>query len=214
VSKRNTAKKVKKATLENEKLFRLIAENSLDYIFQTSKDAVTIYCSPAIKRILGYRPAEIEGNDFTGIISPDHLLKAQDLFKKVIKEGKLRNAEVNLLHKNGSTVTTKISLVPIAENKKVTGVFGIAREITVHRDVKKATQREKNKLDDILKVIEDEVWIIDREYVIQYGNAALEKNHGPAEGRKCYEYFYDLKKACPWCANEKVFAGKTIRREW
>jgi len=103
---------------------------------------------------------------------------------------------------------------PLTNPDGTVSMLHILHDITERKQTEEALQREKNKLAGILEAIEDKVCIIDKQYVIQYGNAALEKDHGPAEGRKCYEYFHDLKKVCPWCGNENVFEGKTIRREW
>ncbi|HJO92619.1 MAG TPA: PAS domain-containing protein, partial [Victivallales bacterium] len=33
-------------------------------------------------------------------------------------------------------------------------------------------------------------------------------------GKKCYKYFHDREDVCPWCQNNIVFKGKTVRWEW
>ncbi|MBI5237992.1 MAG: hypothetical protein HY887_06175, partial [Deltaproteobacteria bacterium] len=45
-------------------------------------------------------------------------------------------------------------------------------------------------------------------------NPVVERDFGPYEGAKCYEYLHDRKEVCPWCPNQEVFAGKTKRWEW
>ncbi len=45
-------------------------------------------------------------------------------------------------------------------------------------------------------------------------NPVLVKDFGYYEGRKCYEYFHDRDEVCPWCKNQDVWAGKTVRWEW
>ncbi|MHC4584473.1 MAG: GAF domain-containing sensor histidine kinase, partial [Planctomycetota bacterium] len=37
---------------------------------------------------------------------------------------------------------------------------------------------------------------------------------GQPEEKKCYTYFHNRKEVCPWCKNEDVYTGKTIRWEW
>ena len=73
---------------------------------------------------------------------------------------------------------------------------------------------KNEKLINVFEAMEDRVSIISKQHVIQYANAALEKDFGPATGRKCYEYFRNRKTACPECKDRGVWAGKTVHNEW
>ncbi len=83
------------------------------------------------------------------------------------------------------------------------------------KKVQKTPLDSKNeKLVNVLEAMEDRVSIISKQHVIQYANTALEKDFGPATGRKCYEYFRNRKTACPQCKDKDVWAGKTVHNEW
>ncbi|MGB2807213.1 MAG: PAS domain S-box protein [Sedimentisphaerales bacterium] len=73
---------------------------------------------------------------------------------------------------------------------------------------------ERNKLWSVFEAMEDGVYIVNQQHDIQYVNPVIKKDFGPWQGCKCYQYFHDRKKPCPWCKNEQVFAGKTVRWEW
>ena len=62
--------------------------------------------------------------------------------------------------------------------------------------------------------MEDGVYIVDKNYNIEYINPSLTKEFGHFEGMKCFKYFHDLNEICPWCKNKEVFQGKTVRWEW
>jgi len=85
---------------------------------------------------------------------------------------------------------------------------------TERKRAEEALRREKDNVISILDAMEDGVYIVNQRYDIEYVNPALKKEFGPFEGRKCYEYFHDRKEVCPWCKNQDVFAGKTVRWEW
>ncbi len=72
--------------------------------------------------------------------------------------------------------------------------------------------------DDIFKRIfhpmTDGVYIVNKEFDIQYVNPSLIKDFGVYEGKKCYKYFNDRENICPWCKNVEVFNGETIYWEW
>lgn len=72
----------------------------------------------------------------------------------------------------------------------------------------------EEKLINILDVMEDGVYIVNKEYDIEYVNPTLKKGFRLIQGRKCYEYFNDRKDACPWCPKPEVFDGKTVHWEW
>jgi PAS domain S-box-containing protein len=57
--------------IENERKYRLLAENATDIISMQNRDTVYTYVSPAIQRILGYEPEEVIGKTPFTILHPD-----------------------------------------------------------------------------------------------------------------------------------------------
>ncbi len=66
----------------------------------------------------------------------------------------------------------------------------------------------------ILEAITDGIYIVNRNCGIEYVNPVIEREFGKVEGRKCYAYFHDRTEPCPWCKNETVFNGGSVRWEW
>ncbi len=77
-----------------------------------------------------------------------------------------------------------------------------------------ALRIESENIISIMRSMEDWIYIVNEEYDIEYINPAIKNEFGPVEGRKCYEYFRDLKEPCAGCRNQDVFSGKTVRWEW
>jgi PAS domain S-box-containing protein len=73
---------------------------------------------------------------------------------------------------------------------------------------------ERNKLKTTLDSMEDGVYIVSKDYDIEYVNPSIEKQFGPWKGRKCHDYFHSKQTPCPWCKNAEVFAGKSVRWEF
>ncbi|MBI5598597.1 MAG: HAMP domain-containing protein [Deltaproteobacteria bacterium] len=82
------------------------------------------------------------------------------------------------------------------------------------RERTKELECEKDRLTSAFNAMEDGVYIVGRTYDVEYVNPALEREFGPYRDRKCYEYFHNRSEPCPWCPNQKVFAGETVRWEW
>jgi len=87
-------------------------------------------------------------------------------------------------------------------------------EIVERKQAEDALKLERNNLRNIFEAIEDGIYIVNQQHDIQYVNPVLVKDFGYYEGRKCYEYFHDRDEVCPWCKNQDVLAGKTVRWEW
>ncbi len=78
-----------------------------------------------------------------------------------------------------------------------------------------ALRLESENIINILKSMEDWIYIVNEECDIEYINPALKNEFGPVQGRKCYEYFDNRKDVCPWCNEQDVFSGKkTVHWEW
>ncbi|NQT55476.1 MAG: sigma 54-interacting transcriptional regulator [Desulfobacteraceae bacterium] len=77
-----------------------------------------------------------------------------------------------------------------------------------------ALRLESENIINIMRSMQDWVYIANDQYEIEYINPALRREFGPVEGKKCYEYFRYRKEICPWCRNQDVFIGKTVRWEW
>jgi len=82
------------------------------------------------------------------------------------------------------------------------------------RESEGRVRAERGKLVQAFDAMVDGVYIVDQGHNIQYVNPVLVRDFGAYEGRKCYEYFHDRHEQCPWCKNEDVWAGRTVRWEW
>ncbi|NOH02173.1 MAG: PAS domain S-box protein [Chloroflexi bacterium] len=90
----------------------------------------------------------------------------------------------------------------------------LSNEITEHKRTEQALELERAKLRNIMDTMPDGIYIVNRQHDIEYVNPVIEREFGLVEGRKCYSYFHERAEACPWCKNEEVFSGKSIRWEW
>jgi PAS domain S-box-containing protein len=63
---------------------------------------------------------------------------------------------------------------------------------------------ESEKLVAILDSIEDGVFVIDRNYTIEFMNTAMVKIFGEGVGEKCHEVIFHQNDICTWCKVEEV----------
>jgi len=70
--------------------------------------------------------------------------------------------------------------------------------------------QERNNLLNVLMSMTDGVCIVNQHNFLTFVNPALEKEFGPWQGRKCFEYFHGSNNQCPWCKREEVVSNKNL----
>ncbi|MEK7306271.1 MAG: diguanylate cyclase, partial [Nitrospirota bacterium] len=119
---------------------------------------------------------------------------------------------------NGEPIGIKVlfskqSITP-EEDAMLEGLAGITSHVIQTMRAEGALKVERDKLINILESMGDGVYISNQTCDVEYINPVIEREFGPINGRKCYEYFHDRDEVCPWCKSKEVFAGKTVRWEW
>ena len=75
-------------------------------------------------------------------------------------------------------------------------------------------QLEYERVLSILNAIPNGVYIVGKQYDIEYINPTIKEQFGPINGRKCYEYFHDRTEVCPWCKHSEIYEGKSVKWNW
>lgn len=91
---------------------------------------------------------------------------------------------------------------------------GLENEIKERKQIENTLRLERDNFVNILNSMEDDIYIVDEQYNIEYSNTALRKHFGETQGKKCFEYINGRKEICPWCRIHEVAEGKTVRWEW
>jgi PAS domain S-box-containing protein len=87
----------------------------------------------------------------------------------------------------------------------VTGMIGLALNITERKQMEQALQAEKNKLSSIIDAMEDGLTIRDRDYNLTYQSKTSIETSGEHLGEKCYRALEGQERVCDDCPVEKAF---------
>ena len=120
------------------------------------------------------------------------------------------------LRRQALTATLVLGLLVLGAALFVWGLGGRRRseELLRASHMQAELRAEQEKMLAAFKSIDDGIYIINRQYRLEYINPAMEIRFGPIDGRTCYQYFNGLDHACPWCRQEAVLADGTARWEW
>lgn len=75
-------------------------------------------------------------------------------------------------------------------------------------------EAENRYLETILDSMEDGIYIVGRDYRIEFMNSALRNMRGNGEGRLCYEFFGHHRSKCEHCQHQIGSFGPELRHEW
>ena len=93
-------------------------------------------------------------------------------------------------------------------------VVQLEREVealTLQTDVCK---ENRAKLEAIIKAFEGFIYVCSRDHCIEFMNDRLIERTGSYPlGEKCYKALHELDSVCPWCIDDRVYLGETVRWE-
>ena len=105
----------------SEERHRLIADNAIDNLWTMSLDGTFNYLSPSVEKLLGYTPAELVRQSLERLLAPDSLPRALDYLQGLSACLQVRlplepfRGELELRHKDGSSVWTEITASPLLD---------------------------------------------------------------------------------------------------
>lgn len=126
-------KEIKSALLESEKRYRELFEESKDTVFIIDSSGRLVDINPSGSELLGYTKGELLALD---LVHDLHITrKARSEFRhKLIPEGYVKDAELELRRKDGGTVVVHVSASLMHDARgKLTGYRGIAHDVTERR---------------------------------------------------------------------------------
>ena len=83
-----------------------------------------------------------------------------------------------------------------------------------HTNKEKSTIQLNAQLSAIIKAFDGLIYVCSQDYRIEFMNERLVERTGyDATGELCYNVLHDRDSICPWCVNDRIFEGETVRWE-
>lgn len=128
--------------LESQNAYKDMVETINDVIFEVSMDATIKFVSPAIERMLGYKPEELIGQNFFRYMFPED---RESLMEALTHLGKKDYSylEYRYMNKEGMPYWVRSSTRPLYENGQILGGRGVIIDIN-EKKLKDAALNELN----------------------------------------------------------------------
>jgi PAS domain S-box-containing protein len=201
---------------KSEERFRGYFESALVGLAITSLEKSWIYTNDCVCEMLGYSREELKELSWAELTYPDDLAAEVAQFEQLLA-GELSSYTMDkrFIRKEGTIVYVFLSVTArYQKNGAIAHIVSTLQDITKRKQAEESVQKERDKSLSILNAIPSGVFMVNKQYGIEYINQIIEQEFGSVNGRKCYSYFHNRTEVCPWCKNEKVFAGESVRWEW
>ncbi len=193
----------------------------LDNIIESSADAIAVVDMDGIVRdwnksaevIMGYSAEEVIGTSNRKFFAKPE--EADRIMEIVLRDGELKNYRVIVLRKDGKAVHISMSAALLKDRNGVPiGTVRVSRDITKEVELEEKIKEERDNLNLILNSMPDGVYIVSKDYKVEFMNKILIDEFGNQVGNICYKAFHNREEPCPLCKNERVMNGETVRWEW
>ena len=162
----------------SEGQFKVLVENSLDWIAICNPDNTFRYLSPSTKLLLGYEPEELEGVSVPEIIHPDDLERAASAYAEdtntpgpVIREFRYR-------HKDGFYRYFEGSANILVDDPSVRGVVVHSRDVTERKRLEEALAESEDWFRSVVENTMDLIGVVEADTTVQYISPSIEKIQG------------------------------------
>lgn len=118
--------------IESQNAYKDMVETINDVIFEVTMDATIKFVSPAIERMLGYKPEELIGQNFFRYMYPDDRESLLEALKQLGKKD-YSYLEYRYINKSGSPYWVRSSTRALYENGIVVGGRGVIIDINEKR---------------------------------------------------------------------------------
>jgi PAS domain S-box-containing protein len=146
--------------------FRQMVEAAGDVIYTTDTRGCFTYVNPRVEKLLGYRPEQVIGKQFTDLIAPRCEAEVKAFYTEQYQQ---RTAETSLefpvLTAAGKEIWIEQIVVLLEEGDAITGFQATVRDITRRKQAEHTLQENERRYRALLDQTNDAVLILDLEGV-------------------------------------------------
>ncbi|WP_228282428.1 PAS domain S-box protein [Rubrobacter tropicus] len=182
------------ALRKSEERFRSLVQNTSDIIIVLDEDGTVVYESPAIERVLGYKPEERIGSNAFELIHPDDRDRVAGVFSAYQDHpGPFPPVEYRVMDKSGEWRTLEAVGENLLDDPVIQGIVVNSRDVTERRRTEEALKQSEELLRTVVTNAPVALFSLDVEGVFTFsagrGLKTLGLEPGELAGRSAYEVY-------------------------
>ncbi len=169
--------------------------------------------NPAAERMFGYSEEEMTGRSGLCIVPDGGRGQVGDVWAELLKhKGGSRSTNRNIT-RNGEVLFCEWFNTPIVnEAGEIIAVFSLAQNITDRKRAEERLQIERDKLRSVINGIGDAMYIVNRDYIVDFQNNLAKEQFGDLVGRRCYRALFNRETPCDFCLMHETIRENRVRQ--
>ena len=199
---------------ETEERYRLLVEQCPEAVVIHDGDTILSANAAAARLFKAQSPEDLVGEPADKLIHPSQRDIARERSYTVRGDGTLVPPREGLFVRlDGTAFSALVVSLPFKYQGK-DAVLSICHDNTPRKEAEEALREREARLAAMMSAFDGCIYVCSREYRVEFMNDRLIERTGyDGTGKKCYEVLHDRDAVCPWCVNEQVFNGETVRWE-
>lgn len=163
------------ALQDSERVFRQLAENSADVVWQADHERRVTYVSPAIVPTLGWSPEELLGSGTADLVHPEDLPRLP--LARLFAEG-AASFRGRFRHKDGHYVWCEVRTRVLTKEGRPAGLISTMRDVTSQIETEGRLAASERRYRLVAENASDVVFEGDRDAVIRWASPSVEDELG------------------------------------
>jgi PAS domain S-box-containing protein len=157
--------RLRRRSESNRQLLNAVVSGTSDAIFVKDRQGRYVQCNEAAAEIIGRPVAQILGQKDTALFPAGEAATFADLDRIIIERGERQTREECVTTFSGAARTFLVTKGPIHDAQgEVAGLFGIARDITEHKQAEEAQERNRAMFQQLAEIGSDYFWDLDEQF--------------------------------------------------
>ncbi len=210
-------KNAEEALKHNEERLRTIVDFTYDWESWYGPDGRYLYVSPSSERICGYSPEEFYENP--ALLQTLVHIDDRDMFfqhtRDEFHKHEAQYLEFRIITSDGSLRWLGHICQPVySHDGRWLGRRSSNRDITERKQAEEALKESQAYYRAMLEAFDGLIYVCSRDYRVEFMNEHFIQRTGyNGVGELCYKALHELDEICPWCVNDQVFEGNTVKWE-
>jgi PAS domain S-box-containing protein len=210
-------KRAEEALRESEERFRDLYENAPNAYFSIGVDGLIRRCNRRAGELLGYAKEDLVGRPVLELYAEtaQGKEKAAEVLQRLMAKETVRDEELEMKKADGKPVWISLTVDPVQDAQgMVLESRSMVVDITARQRAEAALRDSETRYRAIVEAFDGFIYICSQDYRVEFMNDKLISRTGyDATGELCYQALHERDSICPWCVNERVFKGETVRWE-
>ncbi|MDA8433358.1 MAG: PAS domain S-box protein [Nitrospiraceae bacterium] len=189
----------------------------VDPLWVVDRENRIVDINPAFCRMFGYGRDEVLGASVYDFFDEGNAEVIRRQIEEKRDKGIASIYEISILSRDGVQTPVLISGSPIFDGDRIAGKIGIFKDFREQKELRNELRRAKEYVETIMDSIEDQIYVIDKDYkIIRANKIAVMSAGGDVIGQPCHAVAHHSNRPC-WaegqeCPAQTVFiTGKNYR---